>query len=180
MAHPRSSSPADAGTRRGATNSLALRPQPGRPLTKKQQAFNRLVTAVERARARVDAARRRFDAALVFHAAHVRPRVERVIAARKEDIAKRPQSQRSVVTTSRATFFCSSVNPDQSTPFISSGFTGPESTFWVPAAACAEGAGRFADAGCTVDILLVDGERDQNGLLDKEAEIEAALAELLS
>lgn len=33
---------------------------------------------------------------------------------------------------------------------------------------------RYADAGCTVDILLVDGERDQNGLLDKEAEIEAA------
>jgi multiple sugar transport system substrate-binding protein len=33
---------------------------------------------------------------------------------------------------------------------------------------------QYADAGCTVDILLVDGERDQNGLLDKEAEIEAA------
>jgi multiple sugar transport system substrate-binding protein len=34
--------------------------------------------------------------------------------------------------------------------------------------------GRYADAGCTVDILLVDGERDQNGLLDREAELEAA------
>ncbi len=33
---------------------------------------------------------------------------------------------------------------------------------------------RYADAGCTVDILLVDGERDERGLLDKEAEIEAA------
>src|SRR5262245_46754811 len=33
---------------------------------------------------------------------------------------------------------------------------------------------KYKDAGCTVDILLVDGERDQNGLLDKEAEIEAA------
>ena len=33
---------------------------------------------------------------------------------------------------------------------------------------------RYADAGCTVDILLVDGERDEIGLLDKEAEIEAA------
>jgi hypothetical protein len=84
MARPRSSSPADAGPRRRVTNSLARRPQPGRPLNKKQQAFNRLVTAVERARARLDAARRRFDAALVFHAAHVRPRVERVVAARKD------------------------------------------------------------------------------------------------
>jgi hypothetical protein len=84
MTRPRSSSPADSSTRRRATSSLALRPQSGRPLNKKQQAFNRLVTAVERARARLDAARRRFDAALVFHAAHVRPRVERVIAARKD------------------------------------------------------------------------------------------------
>jgi hypothetical protein len=84
MASPRSSSPADSSTRRRPTSSLALRPQPGRPLNKKQQAFNRLVTAVERARARLDAARRRFDAALVFHAEHVRPRVGHVIAARKD------------------------------------------------------------------------------------------------
>ena len=37
---------------------------------------------------------------------------------------------------------------------------------------------RYADAGCTVDILLVDGERDERGLLDKEAEIEAAVDRL--
>jgi hypothetical protein len=84
MASPRSSSPADSSTRGRGTSSLAIRPQQGRPLNKKQQAFNRLVTAVERSRARLDAARRRFDAALVFHAEHVRPRVERVIVARKD------------------------------------------------------------------------------------------------
>lgn len=33
---------------------------------------------------------------------------------------------------------------------------------------------QHADAGCTVDILLVAGERDESGLLDNEAEIEAA------
>ena len=84
MTYRRSSPSADAGKRRRATRSLALRPQQGRPLNKKQQTFNRLVAAVERLRARLDADRRRFDAALVFHLQHVRPRVERVIAMRKD------------------------------------------------------------------------------------------------
>jgi hypothetical protein len=84
MTYRGSVSSADAGKRRRATRSLALRPQPGRPLNKKQQTFNRLVAAVERLRARVDADRRRFDAALVFHLQHVRPRVERVVATRKD------------------------------------------------------------------------------------------------
>src|ERR1019366_4572012 len=74
----------DTTKRRSTTRSLALRPETGRPLNRKQQAFNRLVAAVERLRARLDADKRRFDDALVFHAEHVRPRVERVIATRKD------------------------------------------------------------------------------------------------
>jgi len=61
----------------------------------------------------------------------------------------------------------------------------PVAALWVAMAMTVPGASavaqdgefdiaRYADAGCVVDILLVDGERDERGLLDKEAEIEAA------
>jgi hypothetical protein len=63
---------------------LIVQAQPGRPLTKNQRAFNRLVAKVEGLRTRLETERRRLDTALVFHAEHLRPRVERAIALRKE------------------------------------------------------------------------------------------------
>lgn len=84
MARDRSLPSAGVGTRRRATRSLAVRRQPGRPLNRKQQVFNRLAAAVEELRIRLDADRRRLDDALVFHAQHVRSRLERVIAMRKD------------------------------------------------------------------------------------------------
>ena len=70
----------ELATQRG----LALRPGTGRPLGRKQKSFNRLVATVETLRGRLDGDRRRLDEALVFHAAEVRPRVERVAATRKD------------------------------------------------------------------------------------------------
>jgi hypothetical protein len=55
-----------------------------RPLTKTEQAFNRLLRKVQMLQTRLETERRRLDDALVFHAAHVRPRITRVVALRKE------------------------------------------------------------------------------------------------
>jgi hypothetical protein len=63
---------------------LVVKAQRGRPLSKKQRPFNRLVQKVERLRMRLDAERRRLEAALVFHAEHLRHRVARAIALRKD------------------------------------------------------------------------------------------------
>jgi len=67
-----------------ANRSLTLRAQPDRPLSKTQKAFNRLVAKVERLRTRLDADRRRFDDALVYHAQHLRHRIQLVVSARSE------------------------------------------------------------------------------------------------
>ena len=64
--------------------SLTLRPEPTTPLTKTQKAFNRLVAKVGRLRTRLEADRRRLEEALVYHAGHLRPRIELVVSTRSE------------------------------------------------------------------------------------------------
>ena len=50
---------------------LTLAPQPNRPLTKAQRAFNRLVTRVEELRARIAAETQVLDDALVYYGTHL-------------------------------------------------------------------------------------------------------------
>ncbi len=64
--------------------SLAVCGQPGRPLTKAQRAFNRLVAKIERLRTRLVRDAARYDEAVVFHHEHVQPLVERATALRKD------------------------------------------------------------------------------------------------
>lgn len=84
MTRKRSAVSGGTATREQLERSLALRPSSGRPLNQKQREFNRLVAAVEKLRDRLDASKRRLDDALVFHAEHLRPRLERLVAARKD------------------------------------------------------------------------------------------------
>jgi hypothetical protein len=62
---------------------LIVVPQPGRPLTRQQRAFNRLVRKVERLRRELEQAKRELEADLVFHAQHVAPRLKRLAAGRR-------------------------------------------------------------------------------------------------
>jgi hypothetical protein len=59
-------------------------PQPDRPLTKAQRAFNRLVGKVEELRARLDREIRRLDEALAYYGEHLHPRLQRQKALRKD------------------------------------------------------------------------------------------------
>ena len=63
---------------------LVVISQPGRPLSKAQRAFNRLVTKVEELRARLDREIRRLDGALAYYCQHLHPRLRRQTALRKE------------------------------------------------------------------------------------------------
>jgi hypothetical protein len=74
--------PTSHSTERTPTRGLTVAAQGNRPLTKTQKTFNRLVAKVEQLRARVEADTQRFDAALVFHAQHLRHRVEATAAIR--------------------------------------------------------------------------------------------------
>lgn len=62
--------------------SLTIRPTAERPLSKEERAFNRAVAKVQTLRVRLDEEKRRLDRALVFHAAELRPRVERAVTLR--------------------------------------------------------------------------------------------------
>lgn len=64
--------------------TLAVRATSARPLSRKEQAFNRLLAKVQALRSRLDEEKRRLDLALVFHAAEVRPRMQRATALRKD------------------------------------------------------------------------------------------------
>lgn len=57
--------------------------QSGRPLNKTERKFNRLVARVETLRNRMTTEVRRLNEALVYDAAHVRPRTERVMGLRR-------------------------------------------------------------------------------------------------
>ena len=63
---------------------LVMISQPGRPLSKAQRAFNRLVTKVEELRARLDREIRRLDKVLAYYVEHIHPRLQRQKALRKE------------------------------------------------------------------------------------------------
>jgi hypothetical protein len=54
--------------------------------SKKSKAVNRLLAQVESLRERLEQQKRRLDEALIFHAAHVRPRQEHVIALRTDAV----------------------------------------------------------------------------------------------
>jgi hypothetical protein len=66
-----------------SSRQIVLEPQPGRPLSKIQRAFNRLIARVETLRARLDATTRQLDEALVYRAAHIRPCEQRLLDRRK-------------------------------------------------------------------------------------------------
>ena len=63
---------------------LVVISQPGRPLSKAQRAFNRLVIKVEQLRGRLDREIRRFDEALTYYGQHLDPQLRRQTALRKE------------------------------------------------------------------------------------------------
>jgi hypothetical protein len=62
--------------------SLTIRPTAERPLSKEERAFNRAVAKVQALRVRFDEEKRQLDRALLFQAAELRPRLERVTALR--------------------------------------------------------------------------------------------------
>lgn len=64
--------------------SLVIRSTRGRPLSKEERAFNRALARVQALTRALDDEKRRFDRLLVFHAAEVRPRVERAVALRTD------------------------------------------------------------------------------------------------
>jgi len=68
--------------RKPTDGSLTIRPTAERPLSKEERAFNRAVAKVQSLRARFDEEKNRLDRALVFQAAELRPRLERVTALR--------------------------------------------------------------------------------------------------
>lgn len=67
-----------------ADRRLVIRPTATRPLSKQERAFNRAVTRVQTLRARLEEETHRLDQALIFHAAEVRPRVERAVGLRTQ------------------------------------------------------------------------------------------------
>lgn len=65
-------------------NGLLVVAQPGRPLSKVQRTFNRLVAKIETLHVRLRERTRELDDALAFFAKHVHPRRVRLTALRKE------------------------------------------------------------------------------------------------
>jgi len=68
----------------GPARGLTVRAQPDRPLTKTQKAFNRLVAKVEQLRTRLVADTQLFEEALIYHAQHLRHRIQQVVSARTD------------------------------------------------------------------------------------------------
>ena len=75
--------PVDAAEEAPRSRSLVFKAQSGRPLNKTERKFNRLVARVETLRNRMTTEVRRLNEALVYDAAHVRPRTERVMGLRR-------------------------------------------------------------------------------------------------
>lgn len=65
-----------------ADRSLVIRSTRGRPLGKEERAFNRALTRVQALSRAFDDEKRRLDRLLIFHAAEIRPRTDRVCALR--------------------------------------------------------------------------------------------------
>lgn len=64
--------------------ALALTAQPGKPLSRAQQAFNRLLAKIEKLRQRIEREMRRLDAALAVFARDIHPRLRLRSERRKE------------------------------------------------------------------------------------------------
>jgi exonuclease VII small subunit len=65
------------------TASLTLVTRRGRPLSKAQQAFNRLVARIDSLRQKLESETRRLDAALAYYGQHLYPRLRRKTELRK-------------------------------------------------------------------------------------------------
>src|SRR5262249_23111442 len=65
-------------------SGLILTPRAGRPLTKAQRTFNRLVARVEELRSRIAAETKLLDDALVYYGTHLHPRLQRQNEVRKD------------------------------------------------------------------------------------------------
>jgi len=74
----------DDSLRRPEVGGLVMISQPGRPLSKAQRAFNRLVTKVEELRARLDRQIHRLDKVLAYYGKYIHPRLQRQKELRKE------------------------------------------------------------------------------------------------
>jgi hypothetical protein len=74
----------DESFRRPEVGGLIVISQPGRPLSKAQRAFNRLVIKVEELRARLDREVGRLDKVLTYYVEYVHPRLQRQNALRNE------------------------------------------------------------------------------------------------
>jgi hypothetical protein len=70
--------------KRPEVRGLVVTSQPGRPLSKAQRAFNRLVTKVEELRAKLERETQRLDRLLAYYGEHVYPRLQRRTALRKD------------------------------------------------------------------------------------------------
>ena len=84
MAEKQTSLFEDESFRRPEAGGLVVISQPGRPLSKAQRAFNRLVTKVEELRARLDREIHRLDKVLAYYGKYIHPRLQRQTALRKE------------------------------------------------------------------------------------------------
>ena len=84
MAEKQTSLFEDESFRRPEVGGLVMNSQPGRPLSKAQRAFNRLVTKVEELRARLDREIHRLDKVLAYYGEYIHPRLQRQTALRKE------------------------------------------------------------------------------------------------
>jgi hypothetical protein len=69
---------------RPEVGGLVVSSQPGRPLSKAQRAFNRLVTKVEELRVRLDREIQRLDKVRAYYGEYIHPRLQRQTALRKE------------------------------------------------------------------------------------------------
>jgi hypothetical protein len=67
-----------------ADRTLVIRPTAARPLNRQERAFNRALKKVQRLRVRLEDEKRRLDQALIFHAAEIRPRLERTVDLRAQ------------------------------------------------------------------------------------------------
>jgi len=74
----------DESAGRPEPGQLVVVSQPGRPLTKAQRAFNRLVARIEKLHAKLREETRRLDDALAFFGVHLHPRRWRLASLRKD------------------------------------------------------------------------------------------------
>ncbi len=65
-----------------ADRTLAIRSVPGRSLGKEERAFNRALARLQALSRALDEEKRRLDRLLVFHAAEIRPRIDRAVTLR--------------------------------------------------------------------------------------------------